>query len=420
MPRAVPTDDAATRSRRTTVALGTTLFLAFFDAAALLPTIAPRAAELGAGPFGVGLAVGVYSATNLPANVLGGVLLDRVGRRRLTMLGFLLSALAVLGYGVVESVPLFVAVRAAHGVAGGLLVTSAFAITGDRTRAGGAGRSFGRYGALVGLVWVIGPGTAAAVQASSGTGTVFRVVAGLLVVGALVVRVGIRDVARVDPTLDPSSDPRAVLGPDGRPIDPARALRELASRRPVRRALLATVVWLAAVGVLAAFLRDVVTAVGAPESLVGALFSAYAVVAALVMLSPLAGRVDAGRAESAITLGLTCIGAALLTMAWASGLWQLLVASALFGAGYGLVFPAATGAISLAASTATRGRAFGLFNAAFSLGLALGPPLAGALAANAPALDPPFVPTGVLVLLAAIALRATGRGRPPGTDADAA
>lgn len=407
-PTAVASGPPST-GRRATVALGATLFLAFFDAAALLPTIAPRAAELGAGPFGVGLAVGIYSATNLPANVLGGILLDRVGRRRLTVLGFLLSAVAVLGYGLVDSVPAFVAVRAAHGIAGGLLVTSAFAVTGDRTRAGRAGRSFGRYGALVGLVWVVGPGTAAAVQARSGTGAVFALVAGLLVLGALVVLVGVGESPRLDPTEDPSSDPRAVLGPDGAPIDPSRALRELARRAPVQRALLATVVWLAAVGVLAAFLRDAALAVGAPESIVGALFSAYAIVAALVMLSPLSGRVDRGRADATIAAGLALLGVALLMMTRASSLGLLAVASAAFGAGYGLVFPSVTGAISLAASTATRGRAFGLFNAAFSLGLALGPPIMGAVAAAMPALDPPFLPTGVLALVTAGVLAMAAR-----------
>jgi hypothetical protein len=76
----------------------------------------------------------------------------------------------------------------------------------------------------------------------------------------------------------------------------------------------------------------------------------------------------------------------------------LMLASALFGTGYGLIFPAVTGAISLAATTRTRGRAFGLFNAAFSVGLALGAPIAGGLAdavvrvsGGIDALDP-FVP----------------------------
>jgi MFS family permease len=66
-----------------------------------------------------------------------------------------------------------------------------------------------------------------------------------------------------------------------------------------------------------------------------------------------------------------------------------------------------TGAISLAATTRTRGRAFGLFNAAFSAGLALGAPLAGGLAdavTNASdgigSLDP-FVPAAVLCMAAA-------------------
>jgi len=389
------------------VALGVTLFLSFFDAAALLPTIAPHAAGLGAGPLGVGLAVGAYSATNLPANIVGGLLIDRVGRRRLTILGFVLSAVAVLGYALAGSVAAFVAIRAAHGIAGGILVTSVFAVTGDRTRAGDAGRSFGRYGALIGLVWVIGPGTAAAVQRVADTSTVFRGVSALLVLGALVVWLGVHDVARVPPAQDPSSDPVAILGAGEEPIDPMRAMRELASKPAVRRALVATVVWMASVGTLAAFLRDSARDVGAPEEIVGGLFSAYAIVAGLMMLSPLAGRVDRKGADGTIAAGLATIALALVVMMVAETLGVLFVASALFGAGYGLIFPSVTGAISLAASTATRGRAFGLFNAAFSVGLALGPPTAGALAARVDGLDP-FLPVAVLAAVAAVAIPMAG------------
>jgi MFS family permease len=91
-----------------------------------------------------------------------------------------------------------------------------------------------------------------------------------------------------------------------------------------------------------------------------------------------------------IGVGLTTISVALFAMAGAdrfapegTGLLLLLLASAVFGAGYGIVFPAVTGAISLAATTRTRGRAFGLFNVAFSVGLALGPPIVGGLVAGA-------------------------------------
>jgi MFS transporter, DHA1 family, multidrug resistance protein len=419
MPRSDETTARAADERRATgtAATAAALFLSFIDVAALLPTVAPHVASLGAGPAAVGLAVGAYSATNLPANILGGVLIDRVGRRRLTIIGFLLAAGAVLGYATATTVTAFIVIRLLHGVAGGILVTAIFALAGDRTRAGRAGRSFGRFGALIGGAWVVGPAAAGIVRQTAGTTVVFQAVAVLLVLGAGIVWLRVRDVAVVDPRTDPSSDP-SVVG-DAAPIDPGRAMRELAARPAVRRALIATMLWMSSVGILAAFLPDAAEDLGAPASAVGGLFTAYAIVAALMMLSPLAGRVDRRGADGMIAAGLALIGMALLAMMTATSLEQLLLASALFGGGYGLIFPSVTGAISLAASTATRGRAFGLFNAAFSVGLAVGPPVAGALAERYVALDP-FLPAAVLMLVTSAGVAVAGRRDRRARSSDAA
>jgi len=390
-------------TRASVTAAGVALFLSFMDVAALLPTVAPHVRGLGASATGVGLAVGAYSATNLPANIVGGILIDRIGRRRVTILGFLLAATAVLGYSLATTVGGFIAVRATHGIAGGILITAVFAVAGDRTRAGRAGRSFGRFGALSGAAWVIGPAVAGAVRQVAGTAVVFQMIAVLLLVGALITAMFIHDVA-----IDEDDDPTAGSDAVGEDVSRGRAMRELAARPPVRRALIATVAWMGAVGILAAFLPETAESLGAPASAVGGLFTAYAVMAGLLMLSPLAGRVDRDGADGMIAVGLTLIAAALVVMIVAPDLPTLILASALFGTGYGLVFPAVTGAISLAATTRTRGRAFGLFNAAFSLGLAIGAPLAGGLAdavlrsGIGPATLDPFVPAAVLCLGAAV------------------
>lgn len=400
-------------TRASITAAGVALFLSFMDVAALLPTVAPHVRDLGASATGVGLAVGAYSATNLPANIVGGILIDRIGRRRVTILGFLLAAFAVLGYSSATTVSGFIAIRATHGIAGGILVTAVFAVAGDRTRAGRAGRSFGRFGALIGAAWVIGPAVAGAVRQVAGTAVVFQMIAVLLLIGAVVTAMFIHDVAR-----DEDDDPTAGSDAVGEDVSRGRAMRELAARPPVRRALVATVAWMGAVGILAAFLPETAESLGAPASAVGGLFTAYAVMAGLLMLSPLSGRVDRHGADGMIAAGLALIAVALVVMIVAPDLTTLMLASALFGTGYGLVFPAVTGAISLAATTRTRGRAFGLFNAAFSLGLALGAPLAGGLAdavlrsgVGTSTLDP-FVPAAVLCLGAAAWILTASRREP--------
>ncbi len=407
-------------TRASITATGVALFLSFMDVAALLPTVAPHVRDLGATATGVGLAVGAYSATNLPANIIGGILIDRIGRRRVTILGFLLAAVAVLGYALATTVGGFIAIRAAHGIAGGILVTAVFAVAGDRTRAGRAGRSFGRFGALIGAAWVIGPALAGGVRQAAGTDVVFQMIAVLLLLGAIVSALFIHDVAR-----DEGEDPTAGDDAVGEEVSRGRAMRELAARPAVRRALVATMAWLAAVGILAAFLPETAEALGAPASAVGGLFTAYAVMAGLLMLSPLSGRVDRNGADGMIALGLVLIAGSLVAMILAPDLLTLTLASALFGTGYGLIFPAVTGAISLAATTRTRGRAFGLFNAAFSVGLALGAPLAGGLADTVvrfsdgvESLDP-FIPAAVLCVSAAAWITMSARRDRSGTPASA-
>lgn len=405
-------------TRASVTAAGVALFLSFMDVAALLPTVAPHVRGLGASATGVGLAVGAYSATNLPANILGGVLLDRIGRRRVTILGFLLAAVAVLGYSLATTVGGFIAIRATHGVAGGVLVTAVFAVAGDRTRAGRAGRSFGRFGALIGAAWVVGPALAGVVRQTAGTDVVFQMIAGLLLLGALITALCIHDVARDEAEDATAGDDAGDAAGDvavGDELSRGRAMRELAARPTVRRALVATVAWMAAVSILAAFLPETAESLGAPASAVGGLFTAYAVMAGLLMLSPLSGRVDRHGADGMIATGLTIIAVALVAMLAAPDLTTLVLASALFGTGYGLIFPAVTGAVSLAATTRTRGRAFGLFNAAFSVGLALGAPFAGGLAdavvratGGIDRLDP-FIPAAGLCLATALWILSASR-----------
>lgn len=391
------------RSSASLRAPGVVLFLAFVDIFALLPTVAPHVSSLGAGPAGIGLAVGAYSAANLPANIAGGILVDRVGRRRVTIAGLLAAAITVAAYAWATTVLAFILVRVLHGIAGGILVPAVFAAAGDRTRRGAEGRAFGRLGAVIGSAAVIAPATAGAVRQATGTDAVFLGVAVLLLVGAVIAVIGVHDAAPARPT--------ATSPPAARAASP-RALRALLRLAPIRRALLGTVVLTMAVGVLAGFLPGTAEALGAPASAVGGLFTAYAVVAAGLMLSPLAGRVDRTGADGPLAVGLLILGAALLVLATAPTLTIAVVGSALFGAGYGLIFPAVAAATSASSTHATRGRAFGLFNVAFSLGIALGPPAIGALVQALPQLDP-FVPTAGIAIGTAIVIAIVSRRGDP-------
>lgn len=391
---------ARTRRRRGRALTTTTarvaaavLFLSFVDVFALLPTVAPHASSLGAGPAMLGLIVGAYSAANLPANVAGGVLVDRLGRRRMTLLGLALAVLAVALYPLAATPGQLLAARLLHGGAGGLLVPAVFALAGDRAETGRTGRTMGRLGALIGAAAVVAPAGAGILRQLAGTSAVFGVVAGLLGLGWLMAWRWVGDA--------PSPAPPASAGLPG-----------LLRLTALRRALAATAAMTVAVGVLAAFLPARAEELGAEPWFVGALFTIYALAAAAVMLSPVSSRVDRGLGGRLIATGLGTLAVALLIVVLATGPGAMVAAMVVFGLGYGLIFPAATGTASLLSGPLARGRAFGLFNAAFSVGLAVGPPAAGLIAERVPALDP-FVLAAGLCGLATLVLAATANASGP-------
>ena len=80
----------------------------------------------------------------------------------------------------------------------------------------------------------------------------------------------------------------------------------------------------------------------------------------------------------------------------------------LYGVGYGLIFPAAAGAVAIASVPGERGRANGALNLSFDLGISAGPILGGLLATLFVGLTA-FAGGLILVVAAAILLPVVGR-----------
>jgi MFS transporter, DHA1 family, multidrug resistance protein len=346
------------------------LFVAFVDNFAMLPTVAPYAEQLGARLTGVGVAVGAYSVTNLVFNVVGGRLVDRVGRRRLVVWSLVLVAVAMLCYPLVSNLAGLIAVRLLHGVGGGILVPAVFTVLADAAPSMERGRAMGRAGAVIGAAAVVAPALAGVVRDAAGFTAVFLTVAGTMGFGAVA---AVLLLAEQAPARPPSSS---------RP-----SLRELLGRPPLRTACLAAFVFTGAVGSLAAFLPVHVEALGLRPALTGGLFTLFALVALAVMLSRVAGVVDVRGMVTPIVAGLGVYALSLGALGFGPAVLPSAVAVAAFGVGYGLVFPAMTAAVGAAAAPHERGTAFGLFMACFSLGFVVIPPLGG-LVAETSALGP--------------------------------
>ncbi|HEY7737835.1 MAG TPA: MFS transporter [Candidatus Limnocylindria bacterium] len=382
------------------------MFLAFLDNFALLPLIAPRAEELGADALGIGFAVAAYSLTNLVLNLVGGALTDRVGRRLVLLVSLAISPLCIAIYGLADSLPVFYAARIVHGAFGGFLTASLFALLADLAPEGERGKTIGRAGALIGAAAVVGPAAAGLAARELGSTPVFLAVAAIIAIGLVIVRGAI-----------PETLPEPARS--GAPGTWRRLLRD----PRLRVAYLAIFALEAGVGVITGFLKDgiierqMAAGMDAERALryatgaQGGLFSIFALVAIILMLSPIARRVDRRGALGLSLVGLAFLGASTAIMAFGGTLVTDSVAMVLYGLGFGLLFPAAAGIVGIAAAPFERGRAYGVFNFSFDAGLSAGPLLAGALAVSALGVEP-FLFATVLIVVVAIALPLAGRGAP--------
>jgi MFS family permease len=107
--------------------------LAFFAAGGMvLPAASPYAIEvLGADAIGAGVAVGAFALAALAMRPVVGWASDRYGRRPLLIGGAMLTVVALLAHLAASTLPAFIAVRGAFGIAEAFFFVSVLAAASD-------------------------------------------------------------------------------------------------------------------------------------------------------------------------------------------------------------------------------------------------------------------------------------------------
>lgn len=373
------------------IAIFSVVFLAFLDNFALLPVVGPYARSLGAGSIGIAVAVAAYSITNLVFDVVGGALVDRFGRRRTLVWSLAISPIALALYATAGSLGSLVVLRIVHGAAGGMVTAAVFTVVGDIAPVGERGRYVGRAGALIGLAAIVGPafGGEASARATGPEGfhMVFYAVAAMLAIG-LVMTLGFLRETRSGVSVPAPGAPSA--------------WRDLLMNPMLRATYLGTIAYTFAVGTLAAFFSVDLEDAGYDRRVSGSLLALFGLIAVIVMLWRRAARsVDERGPVPATVIGLACLAGSSALLLLPVTMTTAAASMVIYGVGYGFVFPAVGGAVTVAAPPSERGRAYGLFNVAFDLGISIGP-LAGGFAAADLGISA-YIPA-IFVCLTAIAL----------------
>jgi EmrB/QacA subfamily drug resistance transporter len=113
--------------------------------------------DLGAGVAGLQLTITAYSVTLAALILLAGSLGDRLGRRRIFVIGTVWFVGASLLCALAPSVPVLVAARALQGVGGALLTPGSLAIIEASFRPADRARAIGAWAAFGGIAGAIGP-----------------------------------------------------------------------------------------------------------------------------------------------------------------------------------------------------------------------------------------------------------------------
>lgn len=194
-----------------------------------LYAVLPNQAEVvGVSLGAVGVLLGVNRLVRIPANPLAGILNDRLGRRKLFLLGLVLGILSTLAYGLVRGFWPILAARMLWGTAWSLINVGGYTMILDRSSRADRGRMTGFYQMFYLLGLTLSPLVGGALTDALGFQPAVIACAGLSAVGLAVAAVAL-----------PETGPE---GSAGRPriAGPRLTLRHLlALRRADRRLLLA-------------------------------------------------------------------------------------------------------------------------------------------------------------------------------------
>ena len=125
--------------------LGTAVSLSLAGDSTLYAVLSNQAEVVGISLAAVGVLLGANRLIRIPGNPLAGVLNDRLGRRRLFLLGLFLGMLSTLAYGWAYGFWPMLAARLLWGTAWALINVGGYTMVLDRSTAADRGRMTGFY-----------------------------------------------------------------------------------------------------------------------------------------------------------------------------------------------------------------------------------------------------------------------------------
>ncbi len=362
--------------------------LGLLSVGATLPVI-PRYVQgpIGGSDFSVGLVTGAFAITGLACRPIAGNLADRTGRRRVVIIGALLTAVAGALYFVPAGVPGLVVARLFLGAGEGMVYTAGSAWVVDLAPPERRGRVIGLYGLAIWGGLSLGPPIGELILRASSFEMVWAFAMAAPLLGALIAW-------RI---------PDPFVNREPEPIE-ARTLIERKSLLPGVGLALGTVGYAAVAAFLVLHLDERGIGHGA------AVFAAFA--ATVVLARVLGGGLPDRIGSVPCIIGAGVVEAAGLIAIMLAESLPLAVAGALaMGAAFSMLLPSLALLVINRVPESRRGAAMGTFTAFFDVGVGVGSVAAGIAASigGYPAAFGLAAIAAVCLIPLALSLRAASR-----------
>lgn len=353
-------------SKRNLYILTFVLFVVMLGYGIIIPILPFYIESMGAGGTELGLLVASYAVMRLVCGPIWGGLSDRIGRKPVLLVGIFGYAVAMLWFGLANSLWMLFAARILSGVLSSATAPTTMAFIGDSTPEKERGGGMGLLGAAGGVGTIIGP-VLGGFLAGESLATPFFLAAGLSLLSLLLAAVFLPESLPVEARHSDGRGGKLVdLKGWGQAIySPIGSLLALTFISTCGLMIFANVFGLYA---LARFDFG-------PDD-VGVMMMALGLVSALAQ-GALAGPLTRRWGDEKVIQGsllATALGFALMMLA--DTYLTILLATAFFGLAVSLQIPALTSLTSRRA-TLPQGIAMGLSNSFVSLGRITGPVLGG-------------------------------------------
>lgn len=376
---------SATAMHSTTTSLFRTLcsigFLARFSyALARNPVLPLFALALGAGPEGIGLAVGISTVTGILFKMPSGALSDIIGRRRTMLAGLLVFGLMPFAYLFITEYSALVVVRFFHGLATAIYGPVAMAVVADV-----AGNRKGELLSWFSSVCIAGTLLGAPIggyvlfllggEGTAGLGE-FQIVFLLSgITGVAALALGLR-------TLRNGDKPVAGKGLAERLHLFARGIREVVADKRVLMTSSMEGIQNISMGALEAFLPVYAVSVAGLNVFQAGLIWGVQIVVTMIS-KPLMGKVsDRWGRRPLIVAGMLLCAVPFAFIPHLTGFATLMFAGMVFGLGEAFVTSSSAAMVAEYCKAQHYGAAMGVFGTIFDVGHASGPIVTGLLVAS--------------------------------------